>query len=89
MRKSDFTEAQIVSVLSEGDRKEVSVEELCKKHGISVATYYSWRKRFRGMSVDEAKRYRELERENSKLKRLLAERDLEVDAMRELIQKKF
>lgn len=89
MRKSEFTEAQIVSVLAEGDRKELTVEELCKKHEISIATYYSWRKRFRGMSVEEAKRYRELERENSKLKRLLAERDLEVDALRELIQKKF
>lgn len=89
MRKSVFTESQIVAVLAEGDRKEVTVEELCKKYGVSTATYYGWRKRFRGMGVDDAKRYRDLERENGKLKRLLAERDLEVDAMREFLQKKF
>lgn len=89
MKQSDFTEAQIVAILSEGDQTQDTIEGLCKKHGISTATYYNWRKRFRGMQVEEAKRYRELERENAKLKKLLAERDLEVEAMRELIQKKF
>jgi len=82
MKQSKFTEAQIVSILAESDAGDVTIDTLCKKQKISAATYYNWRKRFRGMNVNEAKRYRDLERENSKLKKLLAERDLEVDAMR-------
>lgn len=87
MRKSRFSDEQIVAILAEGDRGEQTVEALCKEHGISSALYYQWRKKFRGMQQNDVKRLRELERENAQLKRLLAERDLEVDAIRSLAKK--
>ncbi len=63
------------------------MDEICRRHGISTATFYTWRKKFGGMEASEAKRLKELEAENAKLKRLVAEQMLDMSAMKELLQK--
>jgi putative transposase len=88
MRKSRFTEAQIIHILRQADVGEKSIGQLCREHAISENTFYRWRRRYGGMSLSELRRQRQLEQENARLKRLLAERDLEVDALRELLAKK-
>ena len=88
MRKSRFTEAQIVSILKEDDAG-MKVGELCRKHGISDATYYKWKSKYGGMEASDLKRNRELEAENAKLKRMYAELALENAAMKDLIEKKL
>ena len=87
MRKSRFTEAQIVTILREVDKGLVG--EVAKKHGVSEQSIYTWRKRFGAMDANEVKRLRELEQENARLKKLLAERDLELDVMKEIAAKKW
>jgi len=89
MKKSRFTEEQVVRILSKGDKGDKTITELCREHGISEPTFYNWRKRFRGMGVDEVKEYRKLKQENARLKKLLANRDVEIDAMKEVMAKKF
>jgi len=89
MKKSRFTEEQVVTILAEGDRGEQTIGDICRAHGISQATFYNWRKRFRGMSVDEVREYRQLKQENARLKKLLADRELEIDAMKEVMRKKL
>jgi putative transposase len=88
MRKSRFSEEQIIGILKE-HQAGLSAAELCRKHGISDATFYKWRSRFGGMEVSEAKRLRALEDENAKLKRLLAEAMLDVSTLREMLGKNF
>ena len=85
---SQFPAEQIIAILQEAERGEQSIGAICRQHGIAETTFYRWRKQFGGMTVSEAQRLRELEKENSRLKRLLAERDLEVDALKELLAKK-
>jgi len=88
MQKSQFTDAQVVAILQQAEKGEQTIAEVCRLHNIAENTFYRWRSRFGGMSVNEAARVRELEKENARLKRLLAERDLEVDIIKELLQKK-
>lgn len=89
MKKSRFTEQQVVRILAEGDQGEKTVTEICREHGISSATYYNWRRRFRGMGVEEVREYRKLKRENARLKKLLADREIEIDALQEVVRKKL
>ena len=86
MKRSRFTEEQIIGVLKE-HQAGLSAAELCRKHGISDATFYNWRSKYGGMEVSEAKRLKQLEDENAKLKRLLAEQMMDVATLREMLGK--
>jgi len=87
MKKSDFTETQIIGILGEADAG-VTIKDICRKHGISPSTYHKWKAKYGGVSVSELKRMKELEAENAKLKRMYADLSLENDALKSLIQKK-
>lgn len=84
MKKSRFTEEQIIGFLKQAEAG-VPIKELCRKGGFSDATFYKWRARFGGMEVADAKRLRELESENVKLKRLLAEAHLDMHALKSVL----
>lgn len=88
MRKSRFSESQIVSILKEADAGR-PVKEVCRQHGISAATYYKWKSKYGGMEASDLKRVKELESENARLKRLYADMALENAAMKDLIAKKL
>jgi putative transposase len=88
MKMGQFSTEQIIRILEVAERGEQPISALCREYAISEATFYRWRRAYGGMSVNEAQRLRELERENGRLKRLLAERDLEVDTLKELLAKK-
>ncbi len=88
MKRARFTEEQIIGVLREHEAG-MKTADVCRKHGISEATFYNWKARYGGMDVSEAKRLKSLEEENAKLKKLLAEQMLDVAAMRELLSKKW
>ena len=87
MRKSRFSEEQMVKILRETDKTPVA--EVAKKHGVSEQTLYTWRKRFGALQPVDVKRLRQLEQENARLKKLVAERDLELEVMKEIAAKKW
>jgi putative transposase len=88
VKKKRFTEEQIIGFLREA-QAGMAVKDLCRKHGFSEASFYLWRSKFGGMDVSDAKRLKELESENAKLKRLLASALLENDAIREVLKRKW
>jgi putative transposase len=88
MKRKQFSEEQIIGVLKEHELG-AKTADLCRKHGISEATFYNWKNKFGGMDVSEAKRLKALESENAKLKRLLAEAMLDNAALKDLLSKKW
>ena len=86
--KKRFSEAQIIGFLREAETG-VPIKDLCRRHGFSEASYYLWRSKFGGMSVSDAKRLKELDAENMRLKKLLAESLLENEVTREALRKKW
>ena len=88
MRKSKFTESQIVAILAEGE-SGLAVGDVCRKHGISNATYYQWKIKYAGVSANELKRIKDLEAENGKLKRMYAELALENTAIKDVLSRKL
>ena len=85
MKKTRFTDEQMVKMLREADR--TSVSEVAKKHGVSDQTLYNWRRHFGGLDPSDVKRLRQLEQENNRLKKLVVERDLEIEVMKEIAVK--
>ena len=84
MRSKRFTEEQIIGILKEADAG-VPAKDICRQHGICEQTFYRWRRKYGGMDVSEAKRLKDLERENKKLKQLLAEQVLDNQALKEML----
>jgi putative transposase len=87
MRKSRFTDEQMVGIIREVDRDPVA--QVAKRHGISEQTIYTWRKRFGELRSEDVRRLRQLEAENARLKKLVAERDLEIEVMKEVAAKNW
>jgi putative transposase len=87
MKRSRFTDEQIVRILQEADKDPVA--EVAKRHGVSEPSIYAWRKKFGDLGTDDVKRLKQLEQENSRLKKLVVERDLEIEVMKEIAAKKW
>lgn len=88
MKKSKFSESQIVNILKEADAG-VSLDDLIRRHGFSKASFYKWKAKYSGMSVSELKRLKELEEENRRLKQMYANLSLEHEALKDIIEKKL
>ena len=88
MKRSRFSETQVVGILKEADAG-LKVSEVCRKYGISEGTYYKWKSKYGGLEVSDVRRLRELETENAKLKRMYADLSLENEALKDLISKKL
>ncbi len=88
MKVSHHTAEHIIKILEQAEKGEQPIAAICREHGIAENTFYRWRKAYGGMSVNETQRLKELEKENGRLKRLLAERVLEIDLLKELLGKK-
>ena len=88
MKTRQFSEDQIVKLLQDAKNGEKPVEELCRDLGCSTASYYTWKKKYGDTTPDEAKRLRRLEKENARLLRIVGQQRLEIDAMKDVIQKK-
>lgn len=88
MKMGQFTEEQIIKILQEGE-SDKKVVDVYRAHGIFDATYYTWRKKYAGMSVSELRHLKELEAENSRLKRIIAQQALDIDCLKEIVSKKW
>ena len=88
MKTRQFSEDQIVKLLQDAKKGDKSVEELCRDLGCSTASFYAWKKKYGDTNVDEARRLRQLEKENARLLRIVGQQRLEIDAMRDVIHKK-
>jgi putative transposase len=86
VKQTRYTEAQIVDILAQAAKGEMTAVEVCRINGVSEQTFYLWKRRYGEMTTSEVKRLRELEAENARLKRLLAERDLEIDTIRDVLR---
>lgn len=89
MRKPKLTDEQIVAVLREAERGEKPILDICKKASVTEQTFYRWRKKFAGNTVNDVRKLKQLEKDNARLLRLLGQRDVEIDAMKELLAKKW
>ena len=89
MKAGDMTDEQIVGILQEAEKGEKKIADLCREKGISANTFYVWKRKFGALQTSDVKRLRELERENARLKRLLAERDLDIDILRKVASKNW
>lgn len=87
MKKSKFNETQIFAILKEQDQGK-AVNEICRAHGISPAAFYNWKSKYAGMDLQELRRLKELEGENFRLKRIVANQSLDIDLLRDLLSKK-
>ncbi len=87
MKKSRFSEEQIVKILAEAAKGDKTVAEVCRAHGASQNTFYLWRRKYSGVQTEDLKRLRELERENSQLKRIVADMALEIDTVKVVMRK--
>lgn len=88
MKRSRFTETQIVAILREGD-SGIKIKDLCRKHQVSDATYYKWKSKYGGLDASDLKRIKELQAENSQLKKMFADLSLENNALKDVIEKKL
>lgn len=89
MKGTRFSEEKIIGILKEAECKTSTIGELCRRHGILEQSFYRWRSKYGGLSVSEARRLKCLEKENSRLKRLLAEGDIEIDVMKDQLSKNW
>jgi putative transposase len=88
VKNSRFSEEQIIEILRQNEAG-AKTSDLCRQHGISAATFYNWRSKYGGMDVSEAKRLKQLEEENAKLKRIVAEQALDITMLKDLVGKKW
>jgi putative transposase len=89
MKKTRFTESQIINILKEGESGVLTVPELCRKHNVGQSTYYKWKSKYGGMQASDLTRMRELEAENAKLKKMFADVSLQNMALKDIVEKKL
>lgn len=89
MKKTRFTESQIINILKEGESGVFTVPELCRKHNVGQSTYYKWKSKYGGMQASDLTRMRELEAENAKLKKMFADVSLQNMALKDIVEKKL
>jgi len=88
MKRSNFTEEQILAILKEQDQGS-KVADICRKHGVSEPTFHNWKKKYGGLTLDELRRLRVLEQENSRLKRIVADQALDIQILKDVNSKKW